>query len=144
MYAFLNTWRKSLKSVPQLRFYIQEPGCNGYDFHYHQTERPEFVLGRTANQCGERVVRIQLQDPRVSRNHCRIFLHPRGYWMIEDLGSTNGTYIQLPDAELDLWQQVQYATPLPDEIDIRIGATLLAMRPLESHTPARFAVKQAA
>lgn len=130
MRQFLTSLQKKLPPIPLLRFHIQEPGCNGYDFHYHFKDRAEYVIGRVANQCGLNVVQIQLQDKLVSRNHCRIFLHPQGFWMIEDLGSVNGTYIRLPETSGEHWQRIHFATPLPMAIDIRVGITLLAMRPI--------------
>ncbi|MBF0126057.1 MAG: FHA domain-containing protein [Magnetococcales bacterium] len=137
MKGFLNTLRKNLNAIPQLRFHILEPGCNGYDFHHHREERTEFVVGRVADLFGAHMVQIQLQDKRVSRNHCRIYYHPQGFWMIEDLGSTNGTFIHLPAATNDTWQTIRFATPVPAIIDIRVGTTLMAMRPLEGakHIP---------
>ena len=35
---------------------------------------------------------VSLADPRISRHHCRIIWTDQG-WMIEDLKSTNGTYV---------------------------------------------------
>lgn len=35
---------------------------------------------------------IQLADKRVSRRHCRLFAES-GYWFAEDLGSSNGTFL---------------------------------------------------
>ncbi|MBS0212843.1 MAG: GGDEF domain-containing protein [Proteobacteria bacterium] len=48
-------------------------------------EQPVLV-GRAAD-CG-----ISIQQPGVSRNHCRIWREADAYW-IEDLGSTNHTYL---------------------------------------------------
>jgi pSer/pThr/pTyr-binding forkhead associated (FHA) protein len=35
---------------------------------------------------------ITLLDTKVSREHCRLFLQATG-WVVEDLGSRNGTYV---------------------------------------------------
>jgi pSer/pThr/pTyr-binding forkhead associated (FHA) protein len=35
---------------------------------------------------------ITLQDAKVSREHCRLFRQSTG-WVVEDLGSRNGTYV---------------------------------------------------
>lgn len=116
--------------VPQLLFHIQEPDCNGYDFHYHLKNTREFLIGRSDPaplSCSG--LRIALQDCRVSRDHCRIFLQAKGGWMIEDLNSTNGTFFQ-PMQELPVeWQQVITPVLLPERAFIRIGLTLLSIRP---------------
>ena len=36
---------------------------------------------------------ITIPDINVSRNHAEITLSPQGMWIITDLGSTNGTYV---------------------------------------------------
>ena len=36
---------------------------------------------------------IVLDSPRISRRHARIFQDPFGRWIVEDLGSRNGTWI---------------------------------------------------
>ncbi|MBF0614197.1 MAG: FHA domain-containing protein [Magnetococcales bacterium] len=117
--------------LPQLVFHIQEPDCNGYDFHYHQKDPREFLIGRFGPAWSEtNGVRIALQDSRVSLDHCRIFPHPQGHWMIEDLGSTNGTFIHAAHEDLNSWQQVTTPLRLPDRVFIRMGLTLLSLRPV--------------
>ena len=44
------------------------------------------VIGREAD------TDIQINAPAVSRKHARLVKRPEGYW-IEDLGSSNGTFI---------------------------------------------------
>jgi pSer/pThr/pTyr-binding forkhead associated (FHA) protein len=36
---------------------------------------------------------IQIEDPLISKKHCTLFLDPDGHFMIEDMGSTNSTYL---------------------------------------------------
>jgi pSer/pThr/pTyr-binding forkhead associated (FHA) protein len=36
---------------------------------------------------------IVLNDPEVSRKHTRLLLQPNGGYLVEDLGSTNGTFV---------------------------------------------------
>ncbi|MBF0341013.1 MAG: FHA domain-containing protein [Magnetococcales bacterium] len=129
MNRFPDSSLASALQVPQLLFHIQEPECNGYDFHYHQPARPVYVIGRDGLAPDPDGVRIGLQDDQVSRNHCRIFLDPAGSWMIEDLGSTNGTLLR-GEPEPAGWQPVVTATPLPSNCDIRVGETLLTLTPL--------------
>ncbi|MFK7897127.1 MAG: FHA domain-containing protein [Myxococcota bacterium] len=46
----------------------------------------EFFIGR-GNDC-----RVRVYDPLVSRKHARVY-HEQGGWLIEDLGSRNGTLV---------------------------------------------------
>ena len=46
----------------------------------------DFVIGR------EQGCAVRFEDPTVSRNHARVD-HVDGRWMIRDLGSTNGTFV---------------------------------------------------
>lgn len=57
----------------------------------------ETTIGRAAG-CG-----VVLDDPRVSKLHARLF-HSGGRWVIEDLGSTNGTLLN--NQVLDLAKNV--------------------------------------
>jgi len=45
------------------------------------------IIGRAPN------CQIVLESPKVSRRHARIFQDPFGRWIVEDLGSRNGTWI---------------------------------------------------
>ncbi|WP_285727943.1 FHA domain-containing protein FhaB/FipA [Psychromicrobium xiongbiense] len=63
---------------------------------------------------------LVLEDDYASGRHARLF--PQGSrWFIEDLGSTNGTY--LAD------QQLTRALPLELGVPIRIGKTVIELRP---------------
>ncbi len=60
-----------------------DPGDNAFELRGQ-----EVVIGRD-NQCA-----VVLKDPSVSRRHCRLFPSPSGgSWSIEDLASTNGTFV---------------------------------------------------
>lgn len=50
------------------------------------------VNGDQPATVGRRTAEVQLQDTRVSRRHARIYLE-QGQWWIEDLGSSNGTWV---------------------------------------------------
>ncbi|WP_077488135.1 FHA domain-containing protein FhaB/FipA [Sinomonas mesophila] len=63
---------------------------------------------------------LVLEDDYASGRHARLF--PQGSrWFIEDLGSTNGTY--LSDRQLTRAQPVDLGVP------IRIGKTVIELRP---------------
>jgi pSer/pThr/pTyr-binding forkhead associated (FHA) protein len=62
---------------------------------------------------------IVLDDDYVSSRHARIF--PRdGQWLVEDMGSTNGTYLER--------QKVSGPTPVKIGVPIRIGKTTVELR----------------
>ncbi len=54
--------------------------------HVFEVDKPVVVIGREAGND------IVVEDPQVSRHHARLSLQAGGY-VVEDLGSTNGTYI---------------------------------------------------
>ena len=62
---------------------------------------------------------IVLDDDYVSSRHARFF--PRdGQWLVEDLGSTNGTYLDR--------SKVTAATPVKIGMPVRIGKTIVELR----------------
>jgi pSer/pThr/pTyr-binding forkhead associated (FHA) protein len=62
---------------------------------------------------------LVLADDYASTRHARIFPQD-GQWLVEDLGSTNGTYLDR--------QKVTQPTPVPVGVPIRIGKTVLELR----------------
>jgi pSer/pThr/pTyr-binding forkhead associated (FHA) protein len=62
---------------------------------------------------------LVLTDDYVSTRHARLFADD-GQWLVEDAGSTNGTYLDR--------SKVQRATPVPIGTPIRIGKTVLELR----------------
>jgi hypothetical protein len=62
---------------------------------------------------------LVLNDDYASTYHARIFPQD-GQWFVEDLGSTNGTYLDR--------QKVARPTPVPVGVPIRIGKTALELR----------------
>jgi hypothetical protein len=62
---------------------------------------------------------LVLNDDYASTYHARIFPQD-GQWLVEDLGSTNGTYLD--------HQKVARPTPVPVGVPIRIGKTVLELR----------------
>ena len=53
---------------------------------FYELSAEEMILGRESG------VHIQVPDPSVSRRHARLAWHGGQFW-IEDLGSSNGTYV---------------------------------------------------
>jgi Inner membrane component of T3SS, cytoplasmic domain len=62
---------------------------------------------------------LVLSDDYASSRHARLFPQD-GQWVVEDLGSTNGTYLDR--------QKVTQPTPVPAGVPIRIGKTVLELR----------------
>jgi pSer/pThr/pTyr-binding forkhead associated (FHA) protein len=63
---------------------------------------------------------IVLDDDFASSRHARIYPEPSGQWVVEDLGSTNGTYLDRA--------KIAGPTPVPAGVPIRIGKTVLELR----------------
>jgi pSer/pThr/pTyr-binding forkhead associated (FHA) protein len=63
---------------------------------------------------------IRLADTYASQQHARLVEHSGG-WMIEDLGSTNGTFVNE--------RRVESLTPVKAGDKVRIGTTTLELRP---------------
>lgn len=62
---------------------------------------------------------LVLSDDYASTRHARLFPQD-GQWIVEDLGSTNGTYLDR--------EKVTHPTPVPVGVPIRIGKTVLELR----------------
>jgi pSer/pThr/pTyr-binding forkhead associated (FHA) protein len=62
---------------------------------------------------------LVLADDYASTRHARLFPQ-NGEWIVEDLGSTNGTYLDR--------QKVTRPTPVPLGVPVRIGKTVLELR----------------
>lgn len=73
----------------------------------------ELTIGR-AEACG-----LQLEDTYVSQMHARIFSRGEGY-VVEDLGSTNGTYLNR--------RRITSPTELQRGDQVKVGKTVLEMR----------------
>ncbi|MEV0533029.1 FHA domain-containing protein [Kitasatospora sp. NPDC050463] len=63
---------------------------------------------------------IVLDDDYASSRHARIYPDQTGQWTVEDLGSTNGTYLER--------QRLTAPTPLQPGMPIRIGRTVIELR----------------
>jgi predicted component of type VI protein secretion system len=90
-----------------IRLIVRQGPRPGQAFELTQ---PVLTLGR------EKGNDIQIDDPKLSRHHARLTLGPTGY-VLEDLGSTNGTFVN--DARLTA------PTPIQSGDVIRFGETVL-------------------
>lgn len=73
----------------------------------------QITIGRAADAT------LVLTDDYASTRHARLFPQ-NGEWIVEDLGSTNGTYLDR--------QKVTQPTPVPVGMPVRIGKTVLELR----------------
>ena len=62
---------------------------------------------------------LVLEDDYASNRHARLFLDS-GTWLVEDLGSTNGTYLGR--------SKVESPTPVEVGTPVRVGRTVLELR----------------
>ena len=62
---------------------------------------------------------LVLDDDYASGRHARLFPQ-EGRWFVEDLGSTNGTYLDR--------QKVTAPTPVPLGVPVRVGKTVVELR----------------
>ena len=62
---------------------------------------------------------LVLDDDYASNRHARLYPND-GEWLVEDLGSTNGTYLDR--------ERVSQPTPVPIGVPIRIGKTVFELR----------------
>jgi len=92
LWRVLETLWQELKGQGSLLSSQKKPGIHVYakmdigrerNFHFQQSE---IMIGRGAH-CD-----ISLTDEALSANHARISFH-HGQWWLEDLGSTNGTFL---------------------------------------------------
>jgi pSer/pThr/pTyr-binding forkhead associated (FHA) protein len=81
----------------------------------------ELVIGRQAQGAGRLA-----DDDEISRTHARVALDASGFCSIEDLGSTNGTFVN--------GLQISGARTLSEGDTIELGGTTLVVR--EISTPA--------
>ncbi|MCB9436922.1 MAG: FHA domain-containing protein [Anaerolineales bacterium] len=76
----------------------------------HELTQDIITIGRDATN------EVSINDPEVSRHHCRL-TRAAGGFTIEDLGSTNGTFIN--------GQRVTGARPLTSGVQIGLGETVV-------------------
>jgi len=68
------------------------------------------------------IATLEVPDPRMSGKHARLVLDDDGGWLLEDLGSTNGSFLH--GARVDI-------APIDQASVVTLGATGLLMHPFE-------------
>lgn len=63
------------------------------------------VVVGTGEDCDVRVA----DDPYVSTKHCQVWWDPAGRLLIQDLGSTNGTYLERDGGRIRVWGPTEIA-----------------------------------
>ena len=59
----------------------------------YKLTKNSMIIGRTPYWATGPKPDIMISDPKVSRNHARIYRDRSGQWCIRDLNSTNGTFV---------------------------------------------------
>lgn len=101
--------RGRAKKAPKKAVVVEGDNLRGRSFDLGE----ELTVGR-AEKC-----HVVLDDPYVSQVHARIFTKGDGY-MVEDLGSTNGTYLNR--------RRLSGPAALSRGDRVKIGRTVLEMR----------------
>jgi pSer/pThr/pTyr-binding forkhead associated (FHA) protein len=107
--AAQRTSPRKVKKAPQKAVVIEGDSHKGVTFDL----RDELIIGR-GPKC-----QVVLDDSYVSQMHARLFAKG-GTYMVEDLGSTNGTYLNR--------RKVTAPTELRRGDQVKIGKTVLEMR----------------
>jgi pSer/pThr/pTyr-binding forkhead associated (FHA) protein len=100
---------RKVKKAPHKAVVVQGNSHRGVTFNLQD----ELVIGRAAT------CQVVLDDSYVSQVHARLFAKGDSY-MVEDLGSTNGTYLNR--------RKVTAPTELRRGDQVKIGKTVLEMR----------------
>ncbi|BBH71173.1 hypothetical protein ACTI_78580 [Actinoplanes sp. OR16] len=78
---------------------------------------PQVRIGRSSSSKGTTPDLDLTEDPGVSHNHALLTLTIDGQWLVSDLGSTNGTYLNDEDAPLTAGQ----SRTLKDGDQVHVG-----------------------
>ena len=126
-------------------FHIQEPHHPSHDYRASQRHRKEYIVGRLTQQSTFETTQIQLRDQYVSRVHCRLFWVSCYGWMVEDLNSSNGTWVrQVGDTSEEAWKRVHKPVRLGSDSEIKIGCSQLNVNMVPVHKPAAWTPRKVA
>jgi pSer/pThr/pTyr-binding forkhead associated (FHA) protein len=101
---------KGNKGVPGRAVIVEGPDA-GRQIPLQEGTQVTFGRGASCN--------APLSDEYISTQHARLRFQD-GRWFVEDLGSTNGTYIGN--------QQIKRATPVSPKVRFRLGKTVVELR----------------
>lgn len=101
---------KTNKGVPSRAVIVEGPD-SGRQVPLQDGTQMTFGRGASCN--------VPLSDEYISTQHARL-RYQDGRWFVEDLGSTNGTYIGN--------QRINRATPVTPKVRFRLGKTVVELR----------------
>jgi pSer/pThr/pTyr-binding forkhead associated (FHA) protein len=96
---------------------------------YALPESGEFKIGRLP------AIGITLVDAKVSREHCKISRQSTG-WIVEDLGSRNGTYVNVQRVKKRLLQPWDRLRVGQTEFEFAVAGAAAAPAPAAAPIPA--------
>lgn len=82
-----------------------------YQYQQYLLNKAVMIIGRGANND------IVIVDPEISRQHAQILRHGAQDYAIQDMGSTNGTFVN--------GRRIGETTPLPDGATINLGESII-------------------
>ena len=107
------------------REYYEANAIDGVDFPDGATDRtvalpaPQVRIGRRSSSKGTNPeIDLSDSDPGVSHSHALLTLSVDGVWLVSDLGSTNGTYLNDEQSPLTAGQ----TRALKDGDEVHVGA----------------------
>jgi pSer/pThr/pTyr-binding forkhead associated (FHA) protein len=96
------------KKIPVITLHLE----NGQEITHHDYDKPEVIIGRD-DDCD-----LRLNEEVVSSHHARLFFRSSQWW-VEDLQSTNGTYLND--------ERVEIATVIIKGDELRIGNQIISI-----------------
>lgn len=116
------------------RKYFEDNAVEGVDFPAQAAERavtltpPQVRIGRRSSSHGTRPeIDLADSDPGVSHSHALLTLSVDGAWLVSDLGSTNGTYVN--DEQVPLIAGLNRALKDGDQVHVGAWTTITLHAP---------------
>jgi hypothetical protein len=116
------------------RAYFEDNAIEGVDFPGRTAQRlvtlppPQVRIGRRSSSQGTRPeIDLSDSDPGVSHSHALLTLSVDGVWLVSDLGSTNGTYVN--DEQQPLIAGLNRALKDGDQVHVGAWTTITLHAP---------------